>query len=358
MKQVYIFGNGLSIAFREDQFQLSALTKQVKQSLAALPGPRGSDTWSELEQLVKVLQPDGTYAPPGFEGFAGPLERLASAVRHLGGLVGFGDPTEADALRRVGARATRLYQQVVGAVLLAVTENRPGNDHSVLEATARHLVGRISAEPLEVFTLNYDAWLDHALLAMRDECKDTGDAFTLIDEFAGYELSTFKIGKADVRTFPWRGGPYESAGRLLRLHHLHGCASWIRSADGTRKATMEGLRASGLFQTWLRGDDSPFQSALVLGDSKERLVAREPFDETYTALRIALSNADRLVIAGYGFGDVPLNAAVAEALPQGAELVVINPDPTLVPRVAACFKRLPARIHHVSEGLPIGLARL
>jgi hypothetical protein len=71
------------------------------------------------------------------------------------------------------------------------------------------------------------------------------------------------------------------------------------------------LRTRNVFARWAAGEALPTRPRLILTDQKARAVALEPFARSYAALGEGLSKADRVMIAGYSFGDVPLNEVLA-----------------------------------------------
>ena len=62
---------------------------------------------------------------------------------------------------------------------------------------------------------------------------------------------------------------------------------------------------------------------MLLGDQKGRTVGRSPFDETYTRLVAAISTAHEIVVAGYSFGDEPINRILRENR-RDARIVIIT----------------------------------
>jgi hypothetical protein len=86
---------------------------------------------------------------------------------------------------------------------------------------------------------------------------------------------------------------------------------WIEHEDQTYKVVdLQSLRSYRVFERWLRGEELTIRPRVLLTDQKTRAVGLEPFVQNYMALRDDLSNANRLVVAGYSFGDVPLNQAL------------------------------------------------
>ena len=358
MSTVYVFGNGLSIAFRPEQFLLPNLTRRVRDLLVMAEWEGRGSAWSELRRIVSAVSPDelSSGQAMAFEQFAGPLERLAEGVRALSALLPAGGPQDQAALQRLESTAKATFARVVGAVLTAVTELPPEGDWTVLRHVARHVVDATPNElQSHVFTLNYDALLDSALLSLRDARRSTVHGFDISDEFDGRSPSMRQLGANSVKTWRWRTDPPSAARRTIRLHHLHGGANWLRGSDGIRKARLDDVRGSGLYAGWIAGQATPFEPAVVLGDSKQRLVAREPFGTAYDELQLALRESERVVVAGYGFGDVPLNRALGRYLRPTTTLTVVNPSNLNTLRIARKLELDRSRIRLIREGLPQGL---
>lgn len=56
---------------------------------------------------------------------------------------------------------------------------------------------------------------------------------------------------------------------------------------------------------------SSAEPVVILADQKERAVQQDPFAWAYRRLARALDGAHGILIAGYGFGDVPLNRVLS-----------------------------------------------
>jgi hypothetical protein len=266
----------------------------------------------------------------------GPIDDLATALSEVGPLQALVENNDERAvLDAMNRRLRRAYRQVVGAVLENVmARGDTERNWSYLYSIADHLRQEAHRQGfVDVFTLNYDALLEAALLHIQEQ--DYPRSFDLADEFDGRDLYTIPVlgsdgGVHDIYAFGWRGDVY-GGGQLplVRLHHLHGAGTWLRWQGDTFKARrLPDLRNWGLYTSWARGiegreRESGWVSPMVLlGDQKERWVTTPPFTETYERLA-AVATATELVIAGYGFGDVPLNRALREYRAQGEAIVKV-----------------------------------
>jgi hypothetical protein len=135
-----------------------------------------------------------------------------------------------------------------------------------------------------------------------------------------------------VEAFRWRVGPYYPPYEHLRLHHLHGAATWMRYNGAIWKAKHLGrLRECELFTSWAEGVERPgsydaVEPVVLLGDQKKSSVNRWPFNESYEAFAIAVGLADEIVLAGWSFMDRPLTRTIVQHRQRDARVVVINPS--------------------------------
>lgn len=88
MTRIYLFGNGLSLAFNEDHYALDALTSRVRDRLSGMRIPGGEPLLNHLEEIATALRPDLSPTPrQSFEEIAGPVDRLANTLSEFGPLV-------------------------------------------------------------------------------------------------------------------------------------------------------------------------------------------------------------------------------------------------------------------------------
>lgn len=360
--RTYLFGNGLSLAYNRRHFGLRSLTSRVREQLSTHGSADGGNLLSELDRIAQSLATDRERrsAVLSFERIAGPLDRLSTLLDHAVNLASIAPDRETrQALRRMSRRLRRIYVRVVGVVLEIVTEEVEGVWESVNQV-ADHL--RLQARNqglLDVFSLNYDALLDSALIHVNSLSRDFG----LMDEFDGrtealIELNVGRGRRTLVPALGWREGTYLPA-NAVRLHHLHGAATWMMKGDDVFKAnSLQYLRAVGLFSAWARGVETEIRPVVVLGDQKSRAVERWPFSESYEQLASSIESARTVVIAGYGFGDIPLNRVIRRNLREDCVVHVIAPSRATLDRARRVLGLDARRLREVEATLPEGLDQL
>lgn len=113
------------------------------------------------------------------------------------------------------------------------------------------------------------------------------------------------------------------------------------------------------------------EPVVVLTDQKAPRIARDPFECAYRRLAKAISkqDPDLIVIAGYGFGDDPLNRVLADSLPDSSCPIVVitqTADEARFERTAIRALPLPSTVARVDvrnrmqvlgDGLPDAMAR-
>lgn len=330
MAITYIFGNGLSIAY-SSEYQLPKLTNRVRAGLQAQPFGRGQDTLLDaVRRLYERLQGDQTATIDTFENYAGPIDRLAFALEELGELALVAESETAQQHIKETAKFARdIYTRSVAVVLGEVTAHPNDGDWSAVDNVANTLFNAVTTHgEVNVFTLNYDALLDSALIKAGRE--------KFADEFSGYGLTTIQLNGISVTAHRWREPQEQPENRPIRLRHLHGAATWLRHDGRVLKvATLDDLRKADVWNSWAKGspDAQAAQPLVVLGDRKDQQVSLPPFSEQYVELAVRIAESDKVTIAGYGFGDEPLNRAIREHLRPKTQIVVVNPDRQLGSKV-------------------------
>lgn len=367
MRSVYLFGNGLSLAFNSHHYRLADITSRVRERLAGTTMGDGESLLGHLEQIAKSLRSDLAEEEwESFEEIAGPVDRLANTLSEFGPLTQVARGDQLRALRELERSLRSLYKRVVGATLESVMDHPPGDGGwGAVNTVADHLVRRAMRQGrLDVFCLNYDALLDSALLDARD--SDPAGSFGLVDEFQGFDTQWVQVLAADsqiieIKALPWRWGGYTpSDGVPLRLHHLHGAGTWMRVGDDVLKARhLDDIREAGLFSAWVEGREGQVEPAVILGDQKWPSVQRNPFNLTYEAFATAVSSADEIVLAGFSFHDKPLNRTIAAYKQSESRIVVVNPHEE-IEEIARRALRLSGgdQLAVIHEPLPVGLTAL
>ena len=279
---------------------MANLTERLE---AALDEP----TRTALAEISVLSAPETAAGPAarsvGFEEIVGPLDRIASAVRTLAPLAR--SPGSADVLIEAYEYLRRRYVQLVGIILSEVTgaARLPSStDWTRLNDFADRLSKVSRHHDTVVFTLNYDTLLESALLERH--------AGWFYDGFAGVSLSF--------------NHPLDRRPGTIGAYHLHGSALWFQDPSGAvRKVRSDSLRRQGLLDDWISGSQTNALPVVVLSDLKSHAIARYPFDLLYQELWSELTTASTLVIAGYGFGDRPINALVAQWMRRSAGLLEV-----------------------------------
>ena len=337
MRRTYLIGNGLSLAFNFDHYNLMSLTDRVKDRLAGMSTDAGP-LIEQLDEIGASLRPDLVPASQqSFEDIAGPVDRLANTLAEFGPLDRVASDDERIVLRNLRRKLRALYTRVVGAVLEeAVQHPTTSTGWTGVNEVAEHLAEvALRQGDLDVFCLNYDALLDSGLI------QTTNGAYwnrvALSDEFRGWPVYGVPIFTKDrhiisVQALGWRGGPFSPGLANLRLHHLHGAGTWMRFEGQVRKAkSLDQLRQLGLFTAWAEGIERPgevgaVEPVVLLGDQKGASVARPPFNENYEAFATAVSGADEIVLAGFSFMDRPLSRTISTYRQVHARIIVVNPS--------------------------------
>lgn len=368
---VYLFGNGLARTFSEAHYNLPTITQAVQELASEVP-LEGGTLLDALKKLAAANNPDQVSGLmlSDFEHIAGPIDRLAHSLSEVTMLVGLAN-TEAEKalILALSDRLRSIYKRVVGAALVHVTQHSEATGNwAPINQVAEHLTEVVAVQHrLDVFTINYDALLDSALL----QISSTHEDFKLADEFRGYSPDTIpvlmrEVGLQNVPAFPWREDFYAPTQPLVRLHHLHGAATWLTYQGTVYKArSLEQIREGGLFTAWVYGVEGhgtagQVEPTVILGDQKARAVKLDPFVETYQALVAAVQRSTCLVIAGYSFKDRPLNRVLRSFVRDDAQVVVIDPGPGVesAARAALGFHQNDGRLTIVPQGLPDGLREL
>jgi hypothetical protein len=291
---VFIIGNGFSRGV-DARYDVAALTESIRQRLVA------QGDWGFVSALVDAMTPEmpGGVPNPTFEDFAGAMDRASDVVRYIQQLPTVG-PASVMALKEASATLRNEVTRIVGAALLTVDQiietpdptapATPDERREKARAFGRELWSLKSAgHRVTVYTLNYDTLLMHGLLAT---AEDHGQQY-VYDGFRG-------------------GGPLNDPldrWQELALYSLHGSLTWATTTTGgTSKRTAEEVRHEEILQSWAQGDSATWGiPAVVLGNRKQQASLAKPFSLMYEQLETDLLSANRVIVAGYGFGDLPLN---------------------------------------------------
>lgn len=282
---VFLFGNGLSIGVAPE-FAVPAMTERLNSRLE----PSMREALVELRQLSTPDLVVPAESQLGFEQLAGPLDRVANAVQVLAPIARRAD--REDCLHQSHLYLRQRYLSIVGLILDDLASSaRLGQTEgwSALNELGQAL-GRLHREhSTALFTLSYDTLLDSALI------ESYGGWF--YDGFAGPGLLLNQ--------------PLDCWAGTMPLYHLHGSVLWYEDPiAGVRKVPSDSDLHRAQLEQWRTGEDQLGFPVVVLTDAKVPAVARHPFDLFYQELWNELGQARVLVIAGYAFGDEPVNRIV------------------------------------------------
>jgi hypothetical protein len=369
MRRTVLIGNGLSLAFNPDHYSLANLTERVRKRLAGIR-MNGGTLLDDLDAIRTSLRPDFVArSGESFEDIAGPVDRLANTLSEFGPLSRVASNDQRSVLHDLEITLRGLYTRVVGAVLEEVATH-PATEtgwEPVEQVGLRLVQMAFEQDGMDVFCLNYDALLDLALIRPTEWLGPYWKRVSLSDEFHGIDIGMVPLHRPDgsierVKAHRWRVGSYYPEYAHLRLHHLHGAATWMRwDGDIWKASSLADVRACDLFTSWAEGVERPgergaVEPVVLLGDQKEPSVGRPPFNENYEAFAIAVGLADEIILAGFSFMDRPLTRTIVQHRQQDARVVVINPSKDIEERardVLAMGKADPLTVIHAP--LPEGI---
>jgi hypothetical protein len=357
----FLFGNGLSLAFNQDHYALPEITTRVRNRLSELPGIKGGSVLDDLEWIARTLERDDIklQSTTNFEDIAGPIDRLANALPNLLEMARLSNDASAiTTISELVDHLKRLYYRVVGAVLQEVMDHPQGATgwRPLDEVVNRLRDDALRQGGLDVFVLNYDALLESRLL----ESVAQGSGVGVADEFDG-RYSRLVLPENSGYSFeaiPWREDSYYPDQPTIHVNHLHGAGSWLMYEDWVYKARrLSDLRSYDLYNRWVQGQPLNVRPQVVLGDQKQNIAGRWPFADAYANLLATARRAQRVVICGYSFRDVPLNRQLRLGLGTESEVIVVstNSDALSVARNALGLKSHDSRIRHIHAPLPDGL---
>jgi hypothetical protein len=302
-----LIGNGFSASYN-GELLVPQLTRGIINELAALSG---GDAALALSSFARQF---AGYKEGDFESLLTPLENVGGALEHLTHLAPLGSVAPLQirgALTSSGSFVKDLYRLGYGTVLRLVADRSRGMGDAVFSRTVVDFCQRVtdlrSRGAVAVGTLNYDGLLHAGFL----KCLPPNQ---LADLSAGYNramlapMATVNLGCQLLRT----GDDLPRCEFLLI--NLHGSLSWLQNqATGQiAKFELEDLRKVRYWDSFVNGQVSMFP-VLVLTNRKEEAVREAPFNFAYQVFERRLAKANRWVIAGYSFGDVPVNGAIRRA---------------------------------------------
>lgn len=323
MQVVALLGNGCSIPYN-DGLAMGPLTRRILQQMA--PTAEAEEVVAEaLHRLAQASTHDEEERVRVFEELLGPLERVGRGLAALGDIAQQLQAATAfnESLRRAQDLAEDLRRRTLGVALDVVSQLSTGQGAAFSEPLTnlvRWLYDQARTNgTARVFTLNYDALVDSAAL-------EVSEPNALSDMAVGYTDEPVRLMPClTVQASPLRDD--DEYTRRMVLYHLHGSLQWVRSGTRVWKVVeLDLLRDHGFWGAYANGETC-VEPAVILADQKVRAVGADPFQWAYRRFERSLLSADGLVIAGYGFGDVPVNRTLDRAMAE-TEYPVICIDKT------------------------------
>ena len=384
MEIVAIFGNGTSIPYNSG-FQIDKLTEKILRRFTP-SGTGVANVTEALNRLARAASSQDLSPKLTFEALLGPFDRIAAgvdALTELSEMIPGGD-RHASALRDAAAFGHSLYRRAVGRCLAVVAELSTGQGEVAKQRSDALLDWIVNAVPpnstIRVFTLNYDGLTDSAALDLGDRDSPDVRVSDMADGRSHSVVRTLTSG-GRMYLYPLRNdeeylaGEAHSGATSMVIYHLHGSLSWLQDSDGQvwKAHSIDRLRNLRFWSRFAQGR-AALEPVVVLTDQKMPRISHDPFAWAYRRLRRSLLGADgqpqpdAIVIAGYGFGDEPLNRTLLSSISSSTCPILVigsdsNPDRfrRTVARKLALQRsrpRLLRRLRTYPEGLPDAIQRL
>jgi hypothetical protein len=225
----------------------------------------------------------------------------------------------------LGSSITSAIEGLLAAVLKGEQDFRDavegGSQESLrarllLQAFILSFASRASSrERLNLFTLNYDRFVEYA-------CEEIG--LVVLDRFFGTMAPIMRATRLDLDMHynppGIRGEPRYLEG-VLRLTKLHGSLDWVQEGARVRRAPI----AFGAEEISERPGD---EVVIYPNPMKAIETAFYPYSELFRDFSAAVCRPNSaLVTFGYGFGDSHVNSSIADMLSiPSTHLVVISYD--------------------------------
>lgn len=314
-----LIGNGQSIAYNPD-LTTAALKDAIVQRFEGLAGSEAAEALSKFAASVAGEDPESN-----FEKLLGPLDTVTLALPVLEALAGLAEGAEAatiDALAHVTSFTRKAHTLGIAQALQEIAEKSHGN-WGEFDAKVQPLCTALLELPemdnLTVATLNYDGLL-HAGLIDADGVADLALGY-------GHTEKLLVEGGHPTQVAPLRTADDFPAHANRLVIQLHGSLGWVRINGSVWKVPIDTLRTLNFWQA-LTEESALGEPVVVLTDRKEAAVTAQPFALAYDIFGDRLARSSRWLIAGYGFGDRPVNSALARALAQRRSFGA--PDPTVL----------------------------
>lgn len=158
-----------------------------------------------------------------------------------------------------------------------------------------------AGSPITVANLSYDGLVQAGVLRAQLSMADLADGRlpVTLELRRGWPACAYRLRTTDDLPMA-----------RVHLFHLHGPIGWLRiEHDQVVKCELDELRGADYWRRVASGR-ARHTPAVVLTDRKDDAVALEPFALAYRIFADRLSLADHWLVAGYSFGDVPVNRIV------------------------------------------------
>lgn len=357
MRVAALVGNGLSIAYNPE-LAIPCLTRSLV------------DVFQTSGPVLEAVAGDPrVLADNGFEVLLGPFDRAASLLHSLPGTVSRGS-VDAAFRKVLGAAETlqEVYREGMAVTLDLIASLAHGIPERfvVVHAFCEAIADLAEPDAIAIATLSYDGLL-HAGFLQESVDLQRGNSRTLqISDLADGRTRTscgedFSDGEplesCELRVVPDFGPG------CARLINLHGSLGWLRRRSpvgvDARKFKIEDLRRVSFWEKY-RAGKTQWEPLVVLTDVKDPVPQTFPFSLAYGAFFDELRHADRWLIAGYGFGDAPVNemlrlaARARDAMGQGLSILAVGvgPPEDLYARVTGITGVARSAVVASGEGLP------
>lgn len=302
-----LIGNGFSISFNE-RLAVSHLTDELVAAFSELSGGQAE------QALASFAEAAGGGPATDFEALLGPLDATSIALLSIRSFLEESSEVQAPisaALQESARFLKRLHRVGFGTTLEVIARHSRAEQgegfQTVIVPTCTAISGLADLDDrgyITVGTLNYDGLLHAGFLAT------VGSAALTDLAWGGQPQSQTPDGVAYLHAWPLRTED-DIPFRRVELLNLHGSLMWLRTPDGDRawKFGLDRLRNLDYWGLVKRGG-AVLEPTVVLTNQKANAILGWPFSLAYTIFEDRLRMCDRFLIAGYSFGDEPVNRAL------------------------------------------------
>jgi hypothetical protein len=230
--------------------------------------------------------------------------------------------------RGVTGLIRRLYYAYCAEVLDAIGELTRGDLAPAVVAFGDWLKAMYQAHGgAAIFTLNYDLLLERMLI----DDNLLGLKYSVTDFFSGLpeRMAALPIGVANAVIQARLYYPADPPSRPIHLHHLHGCLTHFRdvTTNAVYKIVASDLRDHDVFGRLAQAEETRFVPSIILGSRKIEKSREWPFSQAFLGLEESARMAATVVIAGYSFRDVAVNARLRNLRVPEKRWIIIDYKP-------------------------------